>query len=52
METALMTIFLIAWLLCSCTIETICDEPGGVVIFFVAFVLCIAIAIIFDRSDM
>ena len=43
-------IFFAAWLLCGCTVETVLDSPGGGALFAVAFVVCVAVAIMYDKK--
>ena len=50
MQKAAGVIFFIAWLLCGCTVETVMDSPGGGILFTVAFVVCVAVAIMYDKK--
>jgi len=48
--TALGCVFVAAWLLCGCTIDTALDDPRSGVVFLVALVVCVVIAAVFDRK--
>ena len=48
--TALGCVFVAAWLLCGCTIDTALDDPRSGVVFLVALVVCIVIAAVVDRN--
>ena len=49
-ESIAAVIFFAARLLCGCTVETALDSPGGGILFTVAFVVCVAVAIIYDKK--
>ena len=49
-ESIAAVIFFAAWLLCGCTVETVLDSPGGGALFAVAFIVCVAVAIMYDKK--
>lgn len=51
MEKATGVIFFMAWLLCGCSVEQICDDWRACVIFVIALIVVIATAAAITRGD-
>ena len=50
-EKAAGVILFVAWLLCGCCVETICDDWRSCVIFVIALIVVIATAAAITRND-
>ena len=51
MQKAAGVIFFLAWLLCGCSVEKICDDWRACVIFVIALIVVIATAAAITRGD-
>ena len=51
MQKAAGVIFFLAWLLCGCSVEKICDDWRACVIFVIALIVVIATAAAITRND-
>lgn len=51
MQKAAGVIFFLAWLLCGCSVEKICDDWRACVIFVIALIVVIAAAAAITRND-
>ena len=49
MDSALMIILFLSWLLCGCSVETICD--GGAPVAILAALVAIACAWVLNRKE-
>ena len=52
MRQAIEAIMFMAWLLCGCCVETVVDHPPAGIVFLIALVVCIVVAIFMDRTDL
>lgn len=51
MRQAIEAIMFMAWLLCGCCVETICDDWRSCVAFVIALIVVIASAAAITRND-
>ena len=51
MRKAIETICFMAWLLCACSIDQVCDDWRACVIFVIALIVVIATAAAITRND-
>lgn len=51
MRKAIETICFMAWLLCACSIDKVCDDWRACVIFVIALIVVIATAAAITRND-
>ena len=51
MRQAIESIMFMAWLLCGCSVEKICDDWRACVIFVIALIVVIASAAAITRGD-
>ena len=51
MQKAAGVIFFLAWLLCGCSVEKICDDWRACVVFVIALIVVIAAAAAITRND-
>lgn len=51
MRKAIETICFMAWLLCACSIDQVCDDWRACVIFVIALIVVIAAAAAITRND-
>ena len=51
MQRAAGLIFFISWLLCGCSIDSICDDPHATLIFIVALAVVILTAAVITIGD-
>ena len=51
MQKAAGVIFFLAWLLCGCSVEKICDDWRACVIFVIALIVVIATAAAITRNE-
>ena len=52
MQNVMSVILFTAWLLCGCCVETVVDHPSAGIVFLIALVVCIVVAIFMDRADL
>lgn len=51
MDKAVGIVFFVAWLLCGCSIESICDDWRSTLIFVVAFAVTAAAAAVLGSKE-
>ena len=51
MQKAAGVIFFLAWLMCGCSVEKICDDWRSCVVFVIALIVVIAAAAAITRND-
>ena len=51
MDKIIGTVFLLAFILCGCSINTVCDDWRSSVIFAIGFIVCVATAAAITRGD-
>ena len=52
MQNVMSVILFTAWLLCGCCVETVVDHPSAGIVFLIALVVCIVVAIFMDKTDL
>ena len=52
MQKVAEVILFTAWLLCGCCVETVVDHPSAGIVFLIALVVCILVAVFMDRTDL
>lgn len=52
MQNVMSVILFMSWLLCGCCVETAVDHPSAGIVFLIALVVCIVVAIFMDRTDL